>query len=777
MVEIVNDGRPFAPEDVDSVCSIARSWKKPDGYIGYLGVGFKSVFLVSDRPEVHSGPYHFAFRPNCWPQDFPWQVMPVTLQPEPPPGSWTTRFVLPHKGLETSRTLRDEMSQAKLNGRVLLFLKNLSRLELTDEENGVRRVVERHQSGEATSREDGLTEREFRLAEEIGEKTTQERWLVVSRCCQVPPEVQADPVTHLWNRSEVRTREVMLAIKLTEEGKLDPDVRGTAHLGVFSFLPLREESTGLKFVIQADFLTAHGRETIRQDSLWNHWVAGEVLKLIKLASHYLLAHEQRRTHALEVLWPEEPRGAGFFAEHLKGGLAAFLERDISLPAYDGSWVKPGAALYVVPDDLSVESLISPPELEQLYGKDSKPLLRGLVVPQGLTSITRVDTLVRNNGGFLRSPLGKSHLQERAAAGDVDFFKRLLEILRSGSEKYWHAPTWRAYLHDVPVVLTESGDASGVRAVYFKPAGREECLPSNLTYVHPLLASGPPGEFLEFLGVSTPSDHEIKEANRSLIGSKIQTEWSDTSPEKRWDLLVRLKATWERDEIGADDLKTFVTLPAKSGAWLPPDQLRFPSELQPNPDIERLLACGLLRQAAGEAPVEFVSPELVSAPAQLGEWVRFLSSLGVGARTQHEENSWIECIAARASLWYEQDRGRDVDPSKGLGLVLEVERGQGYDLKSQEPDGKLRLIEVKGSRGDGPFTFRSTTLQKAFLPSHRDQFYFYLVTDALTKPLLHVVHARTIDPQCLVSYITNANLNLKDLPVEYSVPVGSLLGVV
>lgn len=91
---------------------------------------------------------------------------------------------------------------------------------------------------------------------------------MVSRRCQVPPEVQVDPVTLAWNRGEVKTREVMLAFKLAEDGQLDPVV-GTAHMGVFSFLPLREERTGLKFVIQADFLTSHGREAVQRDSVWN----------------------------------------------------------------------------------------------------------------------------------------------------------------------------------------------------------------------------------------------------------------------------------------------------------------------------------------------------------------------------------------------------------------------------------------------------------------------------------------------------------------------------
>ena len=70
-VTILNDGDPFEYDDVDALCDVAHSHKSPGKYIGYLGVGFKSVFLISDGPEVHSGSYHFAFRKPQNENDFP----------------------------------------------------------------------------------------------------------------------------------------------------------------------------------------------------------------------------------------------------------------------------------------------------------------------------------------------------------------------------------------------------------------------------------------------------------------------------------------------------------------------------------------------------------------------------------------------------------------------------------------------------------------------------------------------------------------------------------
>ena len=54
-------GRPFNEADVRGICDIGRSAKADDlTAIGRFGIGFKSVYAITDRPEVHSGPEDFA---------------------------------------------------------------------------------------------------------------------------------------------------------------------------------------------------------------------------------------------------------------------------------------------------------------------------------------------------------------------------------------------------------------------------------------------------------------------------------------------------------------------------------------------------------------------------------------------------------------------------------------------------------------------------------------------------------------------------------------------
>lgn len=81
-IHIYNDGRQFTEGDIEAICSTGWSNKDPSEFIGYLGAGFKSVFLVSNNPRIYSGPFQFEFKKDQWddPESFPWQIVPIPIQ-------------------------------------------------------------------------------------------------------------------------------------------------------------------------------------------------------------------------------------------------------------------------------------------------------------------------------------------------------------------------------------------------------------------------------------------------------------------------------------------------------------------------------------------------------------------------------------------------------------------------------------------------------------------------------------------------------------------------
>jgi hypothetical protein len=91
VLEVEHGGRPFNywqhgsqqdrsfSRDVEGVLRSAGSFKPHVGLpdpgmphvptIGRFGLGFKSVYLITDRPEIHSGAWHFAIEAGCLPEE------------------------------------------------------------------------------------------------------------------------------------------------------------------------------------------------------------------------------------------------------------------------------------------------------------------------------------------------------------------------------------------------------------------------------------------------------------------------------------------------------------------------------------------------------------------------------------------------------------------------------------------------------------------------------------------------------------------------------------
>lgn len=111
-IRISHNGAPFAEPNVDAICGV-RSTKKPEeGTLGFLGIGFKSVFKITDCPEIHSGEFHFKFDKTAHgdPANVPWQIMPIwaDVPPEPIDRNLTT-FILPFRSTEFYEQTRGEL--------------------------------------------------------------------------------------------------------------------------------------------------------------------------------------------------------------------------------------------------------------------------------------------------------------------------------------------------------------------------------------------------------------------------------------------------------------------------------------------------------------------------------------------------------------------------------------------------------------------------------------------------------------------------------------------
>ena len=139
----------------------------------------------------------------------------------------------------------------ELPGKALLFLTKLNRIRIDDRVGGTIRELSRRAGRH------GLVV--------IDDGETKRRWRVHRR--EVPvPEQLSEP-----KREGVHRRELIIA--------LQADARGfclrPADAPVFAFLPTNLRP-GLPFLVQGDFLTTAGRESIHVDSPWNRWLRDEL---------------------------------------------------------------------------------------------------------------------------------------------------------------------------------------------------------------------------------------------------------------------------------------------------------------------------------------------------------------------------------------------------------------------------------------------------------------------------------------------------------------------
>ncbi|KAJ9555637.1 hypothetical protein OSB04_010251 [Centaurea solstitialis] len=226
-VVVLNNEQGFSAENIKALCDVGNSTKKEPsaGYIGKKGIGFKSVFRVTDAPEIHSNGFHIKF-----------DISMVKL----------VSFCQRSKKSEPFSVENLISMFSDLHPSLLLFLHRLECIKFRNLLNDSLIVMRKEVVG------DGI------VNVSLGkEKMT---WFVKSR------KLKADHIRH-----DVQTTEISMALMLDDtNGNYIPKLD---HQPVFAFLPLR--NYGLKFIIQADFILPSSREEVDGDSPWNQWLLSE----------------------------------------------------------------------------------------------------------------------------------------------------------------------------------------------------------------------------------------------------------------------------------------------------------------------------------------------------------------------------------------------------------------------------------------------------------------------------------------------------------------------
>lgn len=755
-VKIFNNGKCFDSKDVKSICKIGRSSKTPTENMGYLGVGFKSIFLISNCSHIYSGDYQFKFDATFWNNEkLPWQLIPIWID-EPIKSKnemWNTEFILNFDGKNDKmmyRFLQDEVTSEHLHNRIILFIKNIKKITIRDTVENFKRDIVKSAN---LSKHDNYEL--YCLSEyENDELINDELWLIFRKNVEILKKIREDP-TLPENRKNINEREVLVAFKLDSEYNLRRDEKGTAHTGVFSFLPLIETESGLNFLIQSDFITTAARTDILRGSLWNKWLADEIYNLIIEKSIEVFKNDVNwRMNFTDILYSSE-RGHELFAERILKPLNKYLKENDVLLADDETFVNANEILFVN-DEMG--GFLSKKDLIQLY--PDKQIIHKDCTPHPHLQIQECP---ENIDDFINSNLIESEvlIQSKAKNKDIEWFKKIYTMYtKTYNHRYFYNKHSRynvafdefwekmRNLHK-PIILTENYNIVAIKDCYINPNNIEipDQLKDEFKIVHPQITADENFEkFWKKLNEEryyrpTPSTKVIKKLNENDIKTAIKTQetlkmdekiWLVLSNDKKVKNIKQVKYLWETYSLPLSNYN-YLTLKTKNEKWQKPKKLIFPKEYNPNHNIETLITKKLY-----DYPLEFIDPIFINETEnenEIRKWRVFLEELGVDtiiAKTKREggtQEDIVQRIGVLTAKKFENDQ------NKRNPRILDESEKPGYDIESSS-ENEVRFIEVKATSKASYDIFLTVNEFKSLREKHNNYF-VYVVTNVLNEPLLHV----------------------------------------
>ena len=729
-VKITHNGRPFCERDAEALCGIRSSKKPEQGTLGYLGIGFKSVFKITDCPEVYSGGYRFKFDKHdpAWAEDpgaMPWHVTPIWLDsPSEGVDPALTTFILPFRESGAYQDLVDELR--RLDTGLFLFLRWLKNVRMANEETGDESVLEH--GGETP---DGIT------VLKQGGRT--ERFKVFRKTVPVPARVAEDDLTRGY-RAGVQRREIAIAFGVGEGGDLDPSGSSCSFGGVYSFVPLGEAKSGARYRIQADFLVQPGRDAVNYEAKWSQWLVDEIAGLSVEALSFFAEHETWRYQFLPLFQFTRAPGTDAYDALFGPRLIDPVEKELSaracLPTADGGMARVDEVVRVTEEQAALRALLSRELLPRgeiaatLGGRSGLRALHPQVVVPHSTPIPRVSrwNLLRN----------ENFMQSKATSPDGPaWFRRLYLWLQ---ENPW-------------CDLLPNGDRSKLEKRYHQEAivlgsggrlhrGGEVLLPAGLR-ASPLL-----NELVEEETGDMPVCHPETLEGAGEVGAggklfgfltgKCGVQKLDAAAVCRNWLLPRILA--DAPDLPVETLLEYtrvcmenlgdlrgtgaeLRVLAKDGEILPAKEVLISAPYRPSQSWESM--------ARYLPNARFLSPAYLQEPLEPDDhaaWRRFFRSAGV----KTDPDNGVEEVAVNIA---QELLGREYARVTPVPM-----RNLGYDLEVETEDGDVLRVEVKGLGGEGDVELTPNETRAADL--HKEKYVLCVVSPIPHGPRVYMLHYPT-----------------------------------
>lgn len=593
-------GKPFDDADVRSVCDIAESTKNETS-IGRFGLGFKSVYTVTDFPEIHSGSEDFLIENYVYPKRVDRTVREAD----------ETQIILPLKSADINAPQEITTGFRHLGPGALLFLRHIEEINWSVS-GGVSGFYLRNKPEKLG----GNVHRITVIGQESGQAEVDQNWLVFHR------DVFSD------GQKNVGRVEIAFALVAIKDASGHFTVQPLPSSPLVVFFPTVVESH-LGFLVQGPYRTTPSRDNIPPGDIWNVHLVEETASLLAEAMRWMRDNAMLDVAALRCLpLDREKFSPGSRFAPMFDAVRQAFQVEALLPTFDGSYVMSKQAKLARTQDL--RQLLSPGQVAALFDSEVANWLSGDLTLDKAPEIIKYLTHELDIDLITPAKLVQSLTKPFLEAQPDGWVLRLYEFL-TGQEA-----VLRRGLDTIPLIRLEDG----THVVAHKDGEAKAFLPGAITTGFPTVrravcATSEARAFLVSLRITEPDpvddvirhilpkyrqeEVSVDEVDYAADIERIRLAFNTDSTAQKEKLRSALRETAFVMVVDAGDGKDYVAKPGD--VYIATDRLKQLFSGVPNVFIvddnyeclrgedirELLVACGASRYLA-----------LQSIPSELGE---------------------------------------------------------------------------------------------------------------------------------------------------------------
>ena len=510
-LKIWHNGNKFTEKDVKAITKISDSTKDIND-VGKFGLGFKSVYAVTDCPEIHSDVYDFCIKKYIRPE----AIEPILL-----PSHWTTLFVLPLKSGKQKELYEKIYNKLRsLELRVVLFLRNLNSIHWTV-------------TGEVEN--EGQYLKEVKHTEEDGVKriycldneNNYEEWILFSK--------MVDPAKNLF---------VDLAFLYDENQKSIVPANKTDLVVLFP----TEKTTGLKFIINGKFKTTPSRENIPTQDQDNIMLVKEVGSMMRDVLEYAKKHGLLNVSLLQTL-PIEPERFTVndkteFFKPIYDSVKQLLSANAYIPTVE-------YGIFAAAKDMVIARSR---ELIKLYRLQDKQWLTTEITSDKTYGLFKY---LNNELGIKEitptqfcAGLDKGFLEKRSDQWFIDFYKFAVDqraLWKKNDANQW-SPSNEGILRSKPIIRLEDDTLITPKELAYLPGS---IVVDGAPIIKKTLTEDPGAkEFLELLEFKEPTKADLIE--QIILKKKYTTEHANVSDDEYRKDVGNIIKVMQDDSVSEND---------------------------------------------------------------------------------------------------------------------------------------------------------------------------------------------------------------------------------